>query len=78
MRHEPEEVTYPLRRYDGKEIDETRVRRLLFLASQPRWHKPFYSYYCALIAEGLVAWTVGFAHLTKKGEKELRRLQKKT
>ena len=53
-----------------------RRKRLLLLATAPKWHKRFYSQYCTLINEGLVEWCLGTAFLTDKGMNELARLLK--
>lgn len=53
-----------------------RKKRLLLLASYPGGdHKRYYSWYCELLSQGLVRWTIGIATLTPAGEQELKRLQ---
>jgi len=55
-------------------MTKLRKKRLLLLATAPKWHKRFYSQYCELIYEGLINWTFGYAFLTEKGREELERL----
>lgn len=55
----------------GKALSSLRRKRLLLLATQPKWHKRFYSQYCVLIQEGSVGWQLGTAYLTVKGQREL-------
>lgn len=55
-------------------MTDLRKKRLLLLATGAKWHKRFYRQYCELMRDGLVEWILGTAFLTKKGEKELKRL----
>jgi hypothetical protein len=48
-----------------------RKKRLLLLATAPKWHKRFYSQYCVLMRDGFVKWCLGTAFLTEEGKKEL-------
>jgi len=49
--------------------------KLLSMASKPINHKPHYAQYCDLLQEGLIKWTLGFAHLTEAGKVELDKLK---
>lgn len=51
-----------------------RRKRLLLLATRWRDHRPWYSQYCVLSAEGLTGWTMGSAWLTDKGRNALQSL----
>lgn len=54
-------------------MSPTRKRRLMLLAQTPNAnHKRWYSWYCDLMLEGLVAWQLGTAFLTEDGREWLR------
>lgn len=53
-------------------LNTTRKRRLLLIAGKPIDHKPYYSQYLQLIADGLCGWTMGWAYCTEAGEAWLR------
>jgi hypothetical protein len=52
-----------------------RRKRLILLASKPKWHKRFYAGYCELMREhpSPVGWVIGTAFLTQFGFEEYRR-----
>lgn len=65
-----EMISYPIKTLDGP-IDKLRVKRLLLLATKPKWHKRFYHQYYYLIPLGLIKWELGTAFLTTRGQREL-------
>jgi hypothetical protein len=61
--------------WQGNKMTPLRRKRLILLASQPKWHKRFYSGYYELMLEypSPVAWALGTAFLTDFGWEEYRR-----